>query len=152
MGFSRKEMQTRQWSYQWYQLSVFTHTNVYFVLCRQCVACPQGPGRKWYIVNTECKCGNCLLLLPHIGGKFVAIFRNVTKIITLREGECSWKWCECCLWVLVHLGAGTPECWYTWVLVHLVSDNIAIHCSNLVPRPHPLDLVHPIVSQRETHT
>ena len=90
--------------------------------------------KKEIVVNVERECQEHVT--PDIGGKFVAIFGNVTKIITFRWGECSWK----CL---------LP--WCLWVLVHLVSDNMAVHCSHLGHSPTLLNWC-PRLFLSETHT
>ena len=90
--------------------------------------------KKEIVVNAERECQEHVT--PDIGGKFVAIFGNVTKIITLRWEECSWK----CLLQ-----------WCLWALVHLVSDNMAIHCSHLGHGPTLLSWC-PRLFLSETHT
>lgn len=94
----------------------------------KCVFCPvqtmcsmSTRTKKEMVVNAECKCQEHVATACYIGGKFVAIFGNVAKIITLREGECSWKCLlQWCLWVM------------------LVHHSMAIHCSHHVPRPPTL--------------
>ena len=62
----------------------------------KCVFCPvqtmcsmSTRSKKEIVVNVERECEEHVT--PDIGGKFVTIFGNVTKIITFRWGECSWK-------------------------------------------------------------